>query len=198
MSYSTGSSAVRIFVVGVVELVAAPRTASSSCREPVGPGDDDDAVGLLDQLLELVELVVAQPDPVEAQLDVGAVEHAHHDGLAEHRRQHGDAQVDRVAVDHQLDAAVLRQAPLGDVEVRHDLDAADDRQREVLRRRDHLVEDAVDAVAHLELVLERLEVDVGGLVLDRLEQHEVEQPDDLVVLGRARRAPPGRSTRRGP
>jgi len=36
---------------------------------------------------------------------------------------HADAHVDRVAADVQLDAAVLGQAALGDVEVRHDLDA---------------------------------------------------------------------------
>ena len=59
-----------------------------------------------------------------------------------------------------------------------------DREGEVLGRRHHLVEDAVDAVAHLELVLEGLEVDIGGLVLDGLEQDEVEQADDLVVLRR--------------
>ena len=51
------------------------------------------------------------------------------------------------------------------------------------RRRDHLVQNPVDAVAHLELVLERLEMDVRGLVLDRLEQHEVDQPHHLVVVG---------------
>ena len=58
----------------------------------------------------------------------------------------------------------------------------DDRQREVLRRRDHLVQHAVDAVAHLEFVFERLEVDVRRLVLDRLQQHEVEQTNNLVVF----------------
>jgi hypothetical protein len=66
---------------------------------------------------------------------------------------------------------------------RSTLDAGDDGQGQVPRRRDHLVEDPVDAVPHLELVLKRLEVDVGRLVLDRLEQHEVDQPHDLVVLG---------------
>ena len=99
-----------------------------------------------------------------------AVEHADDDALAEHRRQHADAQVDRVAADVQLDAAVLRQPALGDVEVRHDLDAAGMAGGQVARRRHHLVEHAVAAVAHLVLVLERLEVDVRGLVLDRQQQ----------------------------
>jgi hypothetical protein len=55
---------------------------------------------------------------------------------------------------------------------------------ELLGRRDHLVEHAVDAVPHLELVLERLEVDVRGAILDGLQQHEVQQLDDLVVVSR--------------
>ena len=66
----------------------------------------------------------------------------------------------------QPDAAVLRQAPLGDVEVGHDLDARGDGEGQVPRRRHHLVEHAVGADADLELVLERLEVQVAGVVLD--------------------------------
>ena len=37
--------------------------------------------------------------------------------LAVHARQRHDAQVDVAAVEAEADAAVLRQAPLGDVEV---------------------------------------------------------------------------------
>ena len=35
-----------------------------------------------------------------------------------------NAQIDLIAADVQLDAAVLRHAPLGDIQVGHDLDAA--------------------------------------------------------------------------
>ncbi len=81
----------------------------------------------------------------------------------------------------------------------HDLHAAGDGARaRCVGRRHHLVEHAVDAVAHLELVLERLEVDVGGLVLDGLHEDEVEELDDLVVALRRRAGRRGRWTcRRG-
>ena len=46
------------------------------------------------------------------------------------------------------------------------------------RRRHHLVEHAVAAVAHLVLFLERLEVDVAGLVLDGQQQHHVDELAD--------------------
>ena len=46
-----------------------------------------------------------------------------HDAFAVDHRDHGDADVDLAAGHAQLDAAVLRQAPLGDVQPRHDLQA---------------------------------------------------------------------------
>ena len=45
----------------------------------------------------------------------------------------------------------------------------------MLRRRNHLVQHAVDSITNLVLVLERFEVDVTRVVINRLEQHEVEQ-----------------------
>ena len=54
--------------------------------------------------------------------------------------KHADAQIDRVAADGQTDAAVLRQAALGDVQIGHDLDARRDGERQVARRRNHLVQ----------------------------------------------------------
>ena len=84
------------------------------------------------------------------------------------------------------DAPVLRQAALGDVQVGHDLEARDHRQGQVLGRRRHLVERAVHAVADLELGLERLEMNVAGAVLDRLEQDQVHEADDRGLVGQAR------------
>jgi hypothetical protein len=59
----------------------------------------------------------AQAEVVEVELDTAAVEHAHDARLAEHGRQRRDAQVDRRPPIVELDAAVLRHARLGDVEV---------------------------------------------------------------------------------
>ena len=63
--------------------------------EPVGPVTMHDAVGLVDELAEDRQVVVAQPELFQVQRHVGAVQHAHDHALAEHRRQHADAQVDR-------------------------------------------------------------------------------------------------------
>ena len=93
-----------------------------------------------------------------------------------------DAHVDRAAGDAQADAAVLRQAFFGDVELRHDLDARDQQRRDRALRPQHLAQHAVDAEAHDEPVLVRLDVDVGGVFLDRLRQHRIDQADDRGVV----------------
>ena len=75
----------------------------------------------------------------------------------------------------QADAAVLGHAPLGNVEIGHDLDARRDGKGQMPRRRHHLEEHAVGPETNLELALERFEVQVAGMVLDGHEQHHVEQ-----------------------
>ena len=98
------------------------------------------------------------------------------------------------------DAPVLGQAPLGDVHLRHDLDARGERGLQPPRRRLLVVEDAVDAIAHPQAVLEGLDVDVRGFGVHGLLDEEVDQPDHRrleghvaklvdVLLGLALRSP---------
>src|SRR5690606_25451761 len=83
----------------------------------------------------------------------------------------------------QHDAPVLWQAAFGDVEPGHDLDPADHRGGEVGRRAFALLEHAIDAIAHLEPVLERFDVDVGRTHLDRALDDQVHQADDRRLGG---------------
>ena len=76
-----------------------------------------------------------------------------------------------------------RRSAFGDVELGHDLDAADDGVGQVPRRGDHFVEDAVGADADLEFVFERLEVDIAGLVFDGQEHDHVEELADGGIVG---------------
>ena len=151
--------------------------------EPVGPVTSTMPLGLSITSRNCRSRSGVHADGVQVELDDRAVEHPHDDALAEHGGQHGDAQVDGVAADGQLDAAVLRQAALGDVEVGHDLDARGDGEGQVPRRRHHLVQHAVGLDADLEFVLERLEVQVAGVVLDRQQQHHVQQLADRGAVG---------------
>ena len=132
------------------------------------------------------------------------VEEAHRDRLALDRRQRRDADVEQPARGRgvERDAAVLRLAPLGDVELREHLQPRRDAGGKPLRDALRDVQHAVDAVADDERVLLRLEVDVAGAVLGRLEDDRVDEPDERrvgdavvgfeVVL--ASSSSPGRST----
>ena len=89
--------------------------------------------------------------------------------------------------DADLDAAVLRHALLGDVELGHDLETRGDGALHLERRRHHLVEHAVDAVAHAELLLERLDVDIARPLVHRVRDERVDELDDRRVLAHAPR-----------
>jgi hypothetical protein len=103
--------------------------------------------------------------------------------LAVHRGHGGHAQVQLAPLDAGLDAPVLRQAALGDVQVRQQLDARADGR--ALPRRHHLagVQHAVDAVAHVQAVVEGLQVDVGGAQLDHAPDQAVDQADHRRLAG---------------
>ena len=96
--------------------------------------------------------------------------------------------------DLELDAAVLRHASLGDVQLRHDLEARDERRLELHRRLHHFLQRAVDAIANADLVLEALEVNVRRAALHGVGENRVDQLDDRRVFHLRLRAPPGETS----
>jgi hypothetical protein len=82
----------------------------------------------VDGLHEPLELLLLEAQLGHVELQVRLVEEAHDDLLAPDRGEDRHAVVHLLAAAHlELDAPVLREAPLGDVEARHDLDARRDR-----------------------------------------------------------------------
>src|SRR5690606_23690684 len=98
----------------------------------------------------------------ERDLDGAVVEDAQHGLFTVRGGQRAHAQVELASVDHGADAAVLGQAPLGNIEVGHDLEAGDDGRVQVVRRVHLLEQHAVDPVPHHELLFLRFDVDVAG------------------------------------
>jgi hypothetical protein len=113
------------------------------------------------------------------------VENAEYDALAEEHRDDADAQIELVAREAEADPTVLRLAFLGDIQIRHDLEAAGDRVAESVDRCWHarLAQDAVDAIANVEEVLVGLDVDVGCPLANGFEEQVVHQLDDAGFLG---------------
>ena len=169
--YSTGSSIVMI--LSSIDLISDSAAYSVVVLPlPVGPGHQHHAVRLGDVLAEPPQLVLGEPEDVEPQLvellaDRFLVEDTDDRVLAVHARHDRDAEVDRLARHAQLEAAVLRHALLGDVELRHDLHARDDRAVKPLVDRPHRrLQHAVDPVLHVHRIVLRLDVDVAGAPLD--------------------------------
>src|SRR5438128_4785117 len=92
------------------------------------PGDQDHAVWLVNRRVELVEAPLVEAELRQVELQRLFVEDSEDRLLAEDRGQGRDTEVDLAVVVAQLDAAVLRKPALGDVEVRHDLQAREDRR----------------------------------------------------------------------
>ncbi len=83
---------------------------------------------------------------------------------------------------HQFHPAVLWNALLGDVQPGNDLDARGDLFLDRQRRRGDLAQDAVDTETDSVELLVWLEVDVGCPVIDRVEQHFLDEFDDRCVV----------------
>ena len=180
--YSTGSSIVTMCCSGV--LATLERGVQRGRLARAGrPGHEHGAVGLRIGAMEAVQLGLRHAELGEVHHDRFLVEDAHDHALAAHRRHGDDAQVDAVAVDGQPDAAVLRQAPLGDVELGHDLHARDDAGGHPPRDRVDVAQHAVDAEAHAQVLALRRDVKVGGALLDGLPDELVDELDDRRVVG---------------
>ena len=187
--YSTGSSIVMILSSTV--LISDERRVERRRLAAAGrAGHQHHAVRLGDVLAEPPQLRLREAQDVEPQLgellaDRLLVEDADDRVLAVHARHDRDAEVDGLARHAQLEAAVLRHALLGDVELGHDLDARDDRAVELLGDRPHRrLQHAVDAVLHVHRVVLRLDVDVARAPLDGGEDGRIDQPDDRADVAR--------------
>src|SRR5215467_14468123 len=77
-----------------------------------------------------------------------------------------------------FDPAILWQAPFGDIQHRHNLDARDNRRLKAPWRRLDLVEHTVIAVTNTKTILERVDVDVRRAGLDRVRDQLIYQTDE--------------------
>ncbi len=144
-----------------------------------GAGDEQHAVRLGRELAHALDDVFVEAQAVEreaAQLiaERAAIQYPQHRVLAEHARHHRDAEVDLAACLSAmlvacLEAAVLRHATLGDVQLGQHFDAREHvvRGLQALDPLDHL-QHAVDPVLDRQAAAVRFEMDVAGQGLERI------------------------------
>ena len=148
-------------------------------------GDEKDAVGHADDALHDRLVITEEAELGQAEREAFLVENTHDDGLAVGGRQGGNTQVDLLAGGGDLNAAVLRDAFLGDGDVGHDLQARDHGELQALGRAVHLDQNTVDAVTDAEPFFERLKMDVRRPTGNRLKDDLVNELDDgrVVFIG---------------
>ena len=144
-------------------------------------------MGFDDDLADGILLSRRKPELFQAQENLAAGQQTQRDALAVNRGDGGDADIDFLALDADVDAPVLRQALFRNVHAAHHLDARNEGGLIPLQLRRHrrLMQDAVDAIPDAQLVLRRFKVDVRGAVLERFPDDLVDEFDDarlLVVL----------------
>ena len=149
---------------------------------PGGAGDQHDAVGSGDQRIHLRQGCRRHAEARQIEPAGLLVEQAQYNAFAVPGRDRRHPDVDRFARHAQRNAAILRQAFFGDVELRHDLDARDDRRMQGARRLDQVAQRAVDAQAHHRAGFEWLDMDVGGAVAQRLGEQCIDQTDQRRVV----------------
>ena len=140
---------------------------------------------LADQLFEGAEHPAGHSDLSEVAHASGAgtIENPQHHTLAMQRGRDGHAEIELPIRETQADTAVLRDAPLRDVQVRHDLDATDHGRLVLPRRARDVVQHSVDPVAHPQPVRSGLQVDVARARAQCFENHDVDELDDGRLTG---------------
>src|SRR6266540_1105074 len=148
------------------------------------PRDQHHPVGLADEAAEAGQLLLVEAENVEPQGgellgEALLVQDADDGVLAVHGRHDGHAEIDGAAADLDPEAAVLRDPLLRDVQLGHDLDAADDRGVMLLGHRLHgRLQHPVDAVLDDDLGVAGLDVDVRGPAVEGIEDGGIDETDD--------------------
>ena len=160
--------------------------------EPVGPGNEHHSVRIGDRPLEFFETLLLKTELGHVEHQLVFVEQTKHDLFAKERRQGRNTKIEFaravVDLDLDLDAAVLRQAFLGNIEFRHDLETRDERVADLHRRMHHVVQNAVNTKSDAEILFVRLDVNIRRSAAKRIDHQHVYQPDDRSIF-----AGPGQS-----
>ena len=145
------------------------------------PGYQNHSIGLVNVAAEMSDLVGIEAHDVEGKVaellaQRFLVQNAQDGVFAVHRGHDGNAEVDEAALVADPEAPVLRHAPLGNVQLAHDLDARKDGGVPVLGQRLHgELQNAVDAVLDDHLGVARFDVDITRAPLESGEDDGVHQ-----------------------
>ena len=149
-----------------------------------GPGDENHSVRFMDRVLEVFKGLRIEAELGHVQLQVGLVQKPHDDFLPKKCGKDGDPDIEFLPIAHlELDSTVLRQPPLRNIKVRHDLKSRNQGVLEPKRRVHDLMEYPVHPKPYAEDLLVRLNVDIAGATLGCIGQNSVDQRDHRSLVG---------------
>src|SRR4029077_13582791 len=157
-----------------------------------GAGDQDHAIRLADVPSKPRNILFIETDHVERErarfvTERFLVENAQHGVFAVDGRHDRNAEVYEASLVANTEAAILRDATLGDVQLAHDLDARKNRGMPFLCKRLHgELQDAVNAVLHNDFRVARLDMNITGAAFQGGEDHGVHEAHDRAHAGVAR------------
>ena len=177
ISYSTGSSIVRIFRVGSLRI---ERMVASVVvfPLPVGPVTTIIPCGSCNNRASLPSSAGRQAELVDREQAAVFRQQTDHRRFAMLRRHDRNANVEIRFRNTKARRPILRQAPFGDVKARQYLDARNHRLRRHAGRRRHGPQQAVDPHANHQRGSERLDVNVARAQLQRLFQQIINRAYD--------------------
>jgi len=142
------------------------------------PGHEDHALRAADQPLVVPQHLGREAELREGDQGAAAVQDTQDDFLSPEGGEGGHTQVDDAIINSGGEAAILREAGLGDVALREDLETRDDEALHLLIQRGVGHQAAVDAVPDLDAVLARLDVDIRGAEADGIAKQDAHDLDN--------------------
>ena len=116
------------------------------------------------------------------------IENPDDDILPKYARHDGDAEIDRLTLDGELEAPILGYAALRNVQLGNHLDPGDYLLRAFMPSNlGHMIQYAVDAKFDVESARIALQVDIARPELDRIINGRIDQTDDVAFVVRDRR-----------
>ena len=147
---------------------------AGACRA----GDEDDAIGLVQRAAIAGRDTRRHAQRINRHQRAIFLQKAHHHAFAMARWQGRDAHINTPPGKGERDPAILRYAPLGNVEPGHHLQAGDERRRQMRRQADAFFQYAIKAEADRYAVLKRLDMDVGRPCPYGIGHKAVDEADD--------------------
>src|SRR6516165_1391500 len=100
--------------------------------------------------------------------------------LTRNGRYRCDTNIDRLTVEFQVDSPILGKASFRYIQVRHDFQSRDHRglKHFDIRRNGDFVKNTIDAIANLQIVLQRFDVNVRRPLFERFPENLVYEFND--------------------